>query len=128
MNRIARLLGGLALSTIFAFSGSSAEMSAEAKDAAGKLQAKGGVVMPLAANTDALAINLSTAGKSAGDAELAIVKTLPKVEQLDLRGTAITDAGLANLDGMTTLTHLHLENTAVTDAGLAHLKGMTKLE
>ena len=127
MNRIARLLGGLSLS-MFAFAAAGAELTGEAKEAQAKLQAKGAVVMPIAANTDALTINLSTAGKSAGDAELAIVKTLPKVEQLDLKNTAITDAGLANLEGLTTLTTLHLENTAVTDAGLAHLKNLSKLE
>lgn len=121
-------LAALALSSLLAFSSVAGDLSAEQKDAASKLTAKGGVVMPIAANTDALAINLATAGKSAGDPELAIVKTLPKVEQLDLRGTSITDAGLANLEGLTTLTTLHLENTAVTDAGLAHLKGLTNLQ
>src|SRR5229473_1809174 len=102
-----------------------AEMTADQKDAVSKLQAKGGLVIPVAANTDALVVSLATAGKSAGDAELALVKVLPKVEQLDLRGTAITDNGLANIEGLTTLTHLHLESTAVTDAGVAHIKGLT---
>jgi YHS domain-containing protein/uncharacterized protein YdcH (DUF465 family) len=104
-----------------------AEMSAEQKDAMSKLQAKGGSVMAVAANTDELDVNLSTVGKSAGDADQALVKLLPKVQQLNLRGTAITDAGLANLEGLTTLTHLHLENTAVSDDGVAHLKGLTNL-
>src|SRR2546430_12002267 len=104
-----------------------ADMTAERKDAMSKLQAKGGVVMPGAANTDALVVSLATAGKSAGDAELALVKVLPKVEQLDLRGTGITDNGLANIEGLTTLTHLHLESTGVTDAGVAHLKPLTNL-
>src|SRR5437660_251555 len=74
-----------------------AEMTAEQKDAVSKLQAKGGLVIPVAANTDALVVSLATAGKSAGDSELTLVKVLPKVEQLDLRGTGITDNGLANI-------------------------------
>ena len=104
------------------------ELSAEQKDVAAKLQAKGGLVIPVAANSDALVVSLSTAGKSAGDAELELVKKLPKVEQLDLRGTAVTDKGLGSLDGLSALTHLHLENTAVTDEGLTHLKGLSNLQ
>ena len=110
-----------------AFAAQAADMSAEQKDAAAKLQAKGALVIPVAANSDALVVSLSTLGKNAGDPELALIKALPKVEQLDLRNTAITNAGLANLEGLATLTHLHLEGTGVTDEGLAHLKGLTAL-
>src|SRR5260221_6332048 len=104
---------GAAAAMVLAIGVTAAEMSPEQKDVQGKLQAKGGLVIPVAANTDALVVSLSTAGKTAGDAELALVKSLPKVEQLDLRGTAVTDKGLAALEGMTTLTTLHLENTDV---------------
>ena len=37
---------------------------------------------------------LDAAGKQAGDEELALVKSLPKVVELDLHGTAVTDKGL----------------------------------
>jgi len=84
--------------------------------------------MQLAADSDLLTVDLGIAGKAVGDAELALVKELPKVSELDLHGTSITDAGLASIEGLTTLTRLHLEKTAVTDAGLAHLKGLTALE
>ena len=104
-----------------------AELSTEQKDAVTKLQAKGGLVLPIAANNDSLSVSLSTAGKAAGDAELALVKMLPKVEQLDLRNTSITSAGLANIAGLTTITNLHLEGTAVTDDGLAHIKNLNNL-
>lgn len=104
-----------------------AEMSAGQKDAVTKLQAKGALVIPVAANTDALIVSLSNVGKNAGDADLVLVKALPKVEQLDLRNSAITNAGLANLEGMASLTHLHLEGTGVTDEGLTHLKGLGAL-
>ncbi len=98
------------------------------QEAADKLKAKGASVMQLAADSDLLTVDLGIAGKAVGDAELTLVKELPKVSELDLHGTSITDAGLANIEGLTTLTRLHLEKTQVTDAGLAHLKGLTALE
>jgi len=98
------------------------------QEAADKLKAKGASVMQLAADSDLLTVDLGIAGKAVGDAELALVKELPKVAELDLHGTSITDAGLADIEGFTNLTRLHLEKTAVTDAGLAHLKGLTALE
>src|SRR5258708_33221501 len=117
MKRFRGWIGAL-VATVFALAifcpaARAAEMTAEQKDAVNKLQAKGGLVIPIAANTDALDVSLATAGKSAGGPELALVKVLPKVEKLDLRGTAITDAGLANTEGFATLTPLHLETTPV---------------
>ena len=96
--------------------------------AVAKIQAKGGLVIPLAANSDTLVVSLATAGKQAGDTELDFVKQLPKVVQLDLRNTGVTDKGLADLQGMTALESLHLEGTAVTDAGLANLKSLSNLQ
>ncbi|HSI36880.1 MAG: hypothetical protein ACAI43_09170 [Phycisphaerae bacterium] len=98
------------------------------QEAANKLQAKGGLVMQLAADSDALVVNLSLAGKQITDAEVALVKELPKVTQLNLANTAVTDSGLAPIAGLADLTMLHLEKTGVTDAGLAHVKGLAKLE
>jgi YHS domain-containing protein len=98
------------------------------QEAVNKITAKGGLVMQLAADSDAVVVNLSLAGKQATDAEVAEVKNLPKVAQLNLANTAVTDAGLANVEGLTDLTSLHLEKTGVTDAGLAHLTKLTKLE
>jgi YHS domain-containing protein len=93
-----------------------------------KISGKGGLVMQLANDTDALVVNLSLGGKQITDAEVAEIKNLPKIAQLNLANTAVTDAGLSNLSGLTELTTLHLERTGVTDAGLAHLKGLAKLE
>jgi len=103
------------------------QLSAEQQQAADKLKAKGGSVMQLAADSDALVVNLGLAGKSVGDDELALVKTLPKVVELDLHGTGVTDAGLANLEGMKDLTRLRLDHTKVSDAGLPHLKDLSSL-
>ena len=82
------------------------------QEAADKLKAKGASVMQLAADSDLLSVDLGIAGKAVGDAELALVKELPKVSELDLHGTSITDAGLANIEGLATLARLHLEKTA----------------
>jgi Leucine-rich repeat (LRR) protein len=62
-----------------------------------------------------------------GDAGLAHLKGLTKLTCLGLYVTQVSDAGLAHLKGLTRLTYLHLSGTLVSDAGLAHLKGLTKL-
>jgi YHS domain-containing protein len=117
----------------FLFAALPAALAAEVKlepaqqEAVNKLKAKGGLVMQLAADSDALVVGLSQAGKQANDEDLALVKALPKVVELNLAGTSVTDKGLANIAGLNTLTVLHLENTAVTDAGLPHLKGLSNL-
>jgi YHS domain-containing protein len=102
--------------------------TAPQQESVNKITAKGGLVMQLASDSDALVVNLSLGGKQITDAEVAEVKNLPKIAQLNLANTAVTDAGLANLAGLTDLTSLHLERTGVTDAGLANLKGLSKLE
>jgi YHS domain-containing protein len=104
------------------------QFTAAQQEAVNKITAKGGLVLQLANDSDALVVNLSLAGKQTTDAELAQVKNLPKVAQLNLANTAVTDAGLASIAGLSDLTMLHLEKTGVTDAGLAHLKGLAKLE
>lgn len=98
------------------------------QESVNKISAKGGLVMQLANDSDLLVVNLSLGAKTTTDVELAQVKNLPKVAQLNLANTAITDAGLSAVSGLTELTTLHLEKTAVTDAGLANLKGLSKLE
>jgi hypothetical protein len=63
-----------------------------------------------------------------GDAELARVRSLPKLKRLFLAGTQITDAGLASVSGLSQLKDLSLSNTAITDAGLEHLTGLHNLK
>src|SRR3954467_8730829 len=97
------------------------QMTPQQQETANKLTAKGGLVIPLAADADSLVVSLNMAGKQATDADLAELKNLPKISQLNLANTSITDAGLANISNLTNLTHLHLEKTAITDAALPHL-------
>src|SRR2546421_4340541 len=72
------------------------QMTPQQQEAANKLTAKGGLVIPLAADADSLVVSLNMAGKQATDADLAELKNLPKISQLNLANTAVTDAGLAN--------------------------------
>jgi hypothetical protein len=63
-----------------------------------------------------------------GDAELARVRSLPKLKRLFLAGTQITDAGLASVSGLSQLKELSLSDTAITDAGLEHLTALHNLK
>ena len=67
-------------------------------------------------------------GRILADADLAVLKEIPKVIELDLKNASIGDAGAAHLSALTDLQRLHLEKTKITDAGLAHLKDLTGLE
>jgi YHS domain-containing protein len=131
------LSGVLALAGAAAVVGQRPATAADAKeikldkaqqDAVNKLRAKGAAVRQIAADTDAMTVNLGIVGKQATDEDVALVKTLPNVQQLVLHNTAVTDAGVAHLSGLTSLTHLHLNKTAITDAALVHLKGLSNLE
>ena len=64
------------------------------------------------------------------DAGMAHLKELTQLQKLYLwDGSQLTDAGMANLAGMTRMQSLILSNgTQITDNGLAHLKGMTRLQ
>lgn len=63
------------------------------------------------------------------DDALALVASLPSLQNLCLRGTEVTDAGLAHLRGMTQLAALDLRGTAITGAGVSQLPslGLTAL-
>lgn len=88
----------------------------------------GGQVLELAQNDARLDVAFHLADSKIGDAELALVKDLPKTANLNLRGTEVTDAGLAAIKDLKGLVRLHLEKTKVTDAGLEQLKGLENLE
>jgi len=70
---------------------------------------------------------LDLASTSVSDAGLARLKGLANLRCLDFSFTPVNDAGLAHLNGLTNLSELRLDGTQVTDAGLVHLIRMTKL-
>lgn len=64
------------------------------------------------------------------DEGLATVKTWPKIERLNFRGTKVTDNTLALLAGKETIRALDIGFAEVTDSGLQHLpklKGLREL-
>lgn len=62
------------------------------------------------------------------NADLALLKTMPKLQRLSLSLTSISDAGLVHVAKLTTLTHLGLVETKVTDRGLERLTSLTRLK
>jgi uncharacterized membrane protein len=78
----------------------------------------GAHVGPIASDSDSIELNASLAGKSFTDDSLTrILPIAPRVERLDLSGTAVTDASLPSLIRFTRLERLNLSRTAVTRAG-----------
>ncbi len=62
-----------------------------------------------------------------GDAVLARVGELHRLETLDLESSHATDAGLACIIGLNSLKQLLISNTEVSDAGLVSLQRLTNL-
>ena len=98
------------------------------KAAMAEVRKAGGQVMELAQNDARLDVAFHLADGKIDDAQLASLKNLPKLAQLNVRGKDITDAGLVNIKDAKGLVRLHLEKTKVTDAGLEQLKGLENLE
>lgn len=98
------------------------------KAAMAEVRKSGGQVMELAQNDARLDVAFHLADGKIEDAQLAPLKNLPKLAQLNVRGKDITDAGLVHIKDAKGLLRLHLEKTKVTDAGLEQLKGLENLE
>ncbi len=98
------------------------------KQATAAIKKLGGQVLELAQNDARLDVAFHLADGKITDAEVALVKDLPKTANLNLRGTEVTDAGLAAVKDLKGLMRLHLEKTKITDAGLEQLKGLENLE
>lgn len=120
------VLGGIAVSTAAAQE-KPAPTEAE-KAAMAEVRKAGGQVMELAQNDARLDVAYHLADGKIEDAQLAPLKNLPKLAQLNLRGKDISDAGLVYIKDSKGLVRLHLERTKVTDAGLENLKGLENLE
>ena len=121
----------LMMSGVFVSIGFSKEKPAPTdaeKAAMAEIRKVGGQVMELAQNDARLDVAYHLADGKIEDAQLASLKNLPKLAQLNVRGKDITDAGLVHIKDSKGLVRLHLERTKVTDAGLEHLKGLENLE
>ena len=121
----------LMMSGVFVSIGFSQEKPAPTdaeKAAMAEIRKVGGQVMELAQNDARLDVAYHLADGKIEDAQLASLKNLPKLAQLNVRGKDITDAGLVHIKDSKGLVRLHLERTKVTDAGLELLKGLENLE
>lgn len=106
-------------------------LAAENAEAVAKIQEFGGQVLGIAQNTEGVRVLIppkTFEGRVLTDDDLAVLKDLDPVIELDLKNAGITDAGIKHLSALTQLERLHLEKTKVSDAGLANLKGLTKLK
>jgi hypothetical protein len=92
-----------------------------------KIEASGVAVRPIAMNVTWREVNFHALGTNIADANLAPLKDVASVVDLNLAGTRVTDAGLQSLASLTNLVTLHLEHTKISDAGLANLKNLSHL-
>ena len=93
------------------------------KAAIAEIHKSGGQVLELAQNDSRLYVAFHLADGKITDEQLAPLKNLPQLAQLNLAGREITNAGLANLKDLKGLIQLHLERTKITDDGLTYLGG-----
>ncbi len=121
----ARFFAVISLVLFFALTRSVAADEAEATKA---IQAVGGLVLKISADSEDREVALQLAGNQVGDEQLKNVSQVSNVIWLNLAGTAVTDAGLADVANLSRLEKLHLERTKIGDAGLAHLAKLEKLQ
>ena len=83
------------------------------------------VVLALLRNMPRLEV-LNLRGGLTGDELLAGMGRMP-IRYLSLQGTRVTDAGLPHLSRLTGLKELILSDTDISDEGLIHLHGLSTL-
>ncbi len=97
------------------------------KAAVEKLEKAGVFVMRLAQNTNWLRVDFTHRGKDVKDDELALLKEMPNLVELNLGGMAVNDSSMTHIKPLVNLVRLQLHRTKITDAGLVNLSGLTKL-
>ena len=109
---------------------SSANSKADEASAIAAVESYEGQVLGIAKDVEGVRILIPAKtfeGRILADADLAVLKEIPKVIELDLKNASIGDPGAAHLSALKDLQRLHLEKTKITDTGLAHLKDLTGL-
>jgi uncharacterized membrane protein len=92
------------------------------------IAARGGLAVPVAADTHAIDVNLGVASPPVHDDDLVLLTGLEDcLVQLNLSRSGVTDEGLENLAAMQELRRLRLDHTSVTSSGMAHLDGLEQL-
>lgn len=94
-----------------------------------KLKERGAVVQAVAADTEALDVNLSLLRDQITDADIALLVPLAnRLVWLNVSRTAITDAAAKDLAALTQLRRLHASNTKLSDSTFAALASLQHLE
>jgi internalin A len=91
---------------------------------------RGGAVLDLSGMTSLDYVIISLSRKPAEvftDADLACLKDLKMLGDLQIGPREFTDSGLRHLAGLTQMERLALGGSKLTDAGIRHLAGMKKL-
>jgi YHS domain-containing protein len=93
------------------------------------LQQRGAVVQRVAADTEAIDVNLSLLREQVVDADLALLRPLAsRLVWLNLSRTAISDAAAPHLAALPQLRRLHVANTRLGDATFRSLGSLVHLE
>jgi hypothetical protein len=115
----------LALSVIVLTSASRADDAPSADEVIAKLK-RLGARLTLDDQKRVIGVNLGE--RRIADADLALLKGLQHLKELDLTRTPTTSAGLVHLKELKTLKKLYLTDTRIDDTGLTQLKGLKSLE
>jgi mono/diheme cytochrome c family protein len=106
-----------------------AKLPPASAEAIAKIEAAGGTVMPVFADSPLLQVSFAQAASPPGDeAVAALADAADQIVWLNLGKAQVTPAGLAPLANLKNLIQVHLEQSNVDDAGLEHLAGLGRLE
>jgi hypothetical protein len=124
------MLSAALLGAVFTWSravADDADADAE-KQAIARIRESGALVLEIAQNDNRLDVSYITAQGKITAEQLAPLKDLKRLANLNLRGLEIGDDAVAHVAGQKTLIRLHLEKTKITDKALEQLKGLENLE
>jgi hypothetical protein len=105
-----------------------AEENEAEKKAIAKIRENGALVLEIAQNDNRLDVSYITAQGKITAEQLAPLKDLTRLTNLNLRGLEIGDDAVAHIANQKTLVRLHLEKTKITDKALEQIKGLENLE
>ncbi len=92
------------------------------------LRQRGAIAGPIAANGNAISVNMGLLGQSIVDKDLLLLDGLQSaLLWLDLPRTSVTDQGLASLANYRQIQKINLSSTGIGDEGLRHLSSMTQM-
>jgi hypothetical protein len=85
-------------------------------------------VMPVASNSNYLAVNFVTAAQAADTLVKNLQPLKRQVVSLKMDQARVSDSSLSAIAGLTNLRRLQLSNTAITDMGLKKLSTLKELK